>query len=266
MPEDERRRKYNKVIIVGVCGLVALFIAVWLWLPERPPPLAALNFNQTKICEKAFEQTLDYKDANVNRLPPIVLQSGCFDSLIRLPQKWDTWFYQPAEDRARWWVAFWIVGEAKPRGPFGGQANPNFDIHKNFFRLQGEGRIVIYTNDVVPPHVTNSTSHPSFTATSYQERFCDEPKEQTPEGDSMILTLTEGCFNGPIVLPHKSPWMNYHIDKSRKEGDWGAVWCNGREHPSNTHPYYEDFDVPDFKDCGKFYLQGKGTVHFTAIK
>jgi hypothetical protein len=97
---------------------------------------------------------------------------------------------------------------------------------------------------------------------NYSQRFCEEPHEQIFDADYFLITLEEGCFSGPIRTPKW--WHQYQVDKSQHEGDWASAWCNGHPKPGPIRPFYEDFNG-EFKDCGVFYLQGKGKIRFTMV-
>ena len=123
-------------------------------------------------------------------------------------------------------------------------------------RAQPPPQPVVQAPPVAPP------SHPDFKPTNYQKRFCDDPQEIAPQGDSLIVDLKEGCFSGPILMD----WIQYNEDKGQKDGDWAAVWCNGHDAPSKVRPYYEDFESADLKGCKKIYVQGRGEMHFTKLR
>jgi hypothetical protein len=76
--------------------------------------------------------------------------------------------------------------------------------------------------------------------------------------------LAEGCFAGPYQIPAR--WRTIRWDKSQTNGDWATLWCEGRTEPSAIHPYYESFTQGDLTGCKKFYLQGKGSIHFIVLE
>ena len=103
---------------------------------------------------------MDFREVEKNHFP-ITLPEGCFGPLVRIPKTWHDWEYQPTGAQNGWWVAFWLTGETRPRGPFGPEHIADFDTHYGFFRMQGHGDILLYSNDVVP--TSNSTATPTTT-------------------------------------------------------------------------------------------------------
>jgi hypothetical protein len=264
----------DKAVQMWVFGLIAVGAIVWairsssapVSSPASSPPSSpVMRFNEYKICDEASSRNFDHSnEENVDHFD-ITLTEGCFDAFFRPPKSWHNWFWQPIGDTNGWWLAFWWSGRPRPDGPFGPNAKPDLGVPPtNFYRLQGHGKVRIYTNDVVAsPDTQAPDGSPKEIPVGYQKRFCDEPNPTTPEGTSLKITLAPGCFAGPWYFKQ---WHAYNVDKSRNEGDWAVAWCEGVEHPSKIRPYYEDFKHEDLDKCTTIYFQGQGTLHFTKLK
>jgi hypothetical protein len=246
----------RKHALVIICFFLALCFVILGFILLRTGD-KRIVYNATAICPDAFEQKFDFSDYKGNSFS-VPLKQGCFGGVVNMPKAWHSWHTQPTGDQKGFWSAIWIVGQRQGVGPM--NANDNRDFQYTKARFQGHGIILFYTNDV--PATSSDTPKSSPTPASYQERFCDDNTETKIESDSLVITLKEGCFAGAFVITGQF----YNVDKTQNEGDWAAMWCNGREHPSKVHPAYEDFGDTDFRNCSKFYLQGKGTVHITRLK
>jgi len=86
--------------------------------------------------------------------------------------------------------------------------------------------------------------------------------DKTTDGSTPVIkfTMKEGCYAGEYKLPTVN-WSGSEEFKSRKEGDWASVWCEGRQNPSRIYWWYEDFSS-EFQGCRVFSLQGKGWIAF----
>lgn len=108
---------------------------------------------------------------------------------------------------------------------------------------------------------------------SYRQEFCDHPEGISYEHvntDHLEITLKGGCFNGPYKMP--ANWQTFWEQHSKNQGDWFAIWCNGKNAPSRIIPSTEDFSNEQFKYCfgpqdttTTFYAQGHGTITFRAL-
>jgi hypothetical protein len=67
-----------------------------------------------------------------------------------MPSAWHNWDYQPAGNQAGWWLAVWWTGWPQGRGPYGPNDKQEFNPGTWWFRVQGHGDILFYSNDVVP--------------------------------------------------------------------------------------------------------------------
>ena len=125
-----------------------------------------------------------------------------------------------------------------------------------------------------PPPPTALTppppAKPPFMPTSYKKRFCETNSENNKpidlsEDDTLGFDVTlenVDCFVGPIKA--SKYWRRSHTDISPGSDNWAAVWCEGQAEPGRPHPFFEPFTDDDFPTpCQTFYLEGKGTVHFT---
>ena len=102
---------------------------------------------------------------------------------------------------------------------------------------------------------------PPFTPPDYKKAFCEDNHDTRFESDEVTVPLSPGCFKGKYIFPKH--WDNYAVSKSQHDGDWAAVWCEGKDHPQDPRPAWQDFDPHYFDRCGAFWIQGKGTAHFT---
>lgn len=122
-----------------------------------PAPPPRINYNTRRICDDAFEKTYDHQKDSIDRIS-LTLRENCFGPLIRIPSTWHEFFFQPEGNADGWWLSFWVTG-SQPRGPFGPNDNPNFDILGNFFRLEGHGRVLLYANVVTRKTERGETSN-----------------------------------------------------------------------------------------------------------
>lgn len=115
---------------------------------------------------------------------------------------------------------------------------------------------------IVKPAAPAPAKQADFKPPDYAQRFCGDPAQDI-RADSFKVSLKIGCFSGWYQL---HDWRSYQVDKSMATGDWAAMWCSGRDKPSKVYSFYEDFADGDFQNCGKFALQGRGSVLFTKLK
>lgn len=252
----------NKGMFWILGGILVIILAATMasYQSARQPPVQnSINYNSTRICPDAFNEDLDYSKKHV-RYFDVTLREGCFGAFVHIPHDWQMWESQPVGDASGFWYAVWIANEIRARGPFG--ANDHTNLSYTITRLQGHGTVRFYTNSAVP--TDRETSDPAATSAAYpgyQKRFCEE-RHPVVMGDSGLkVELHEGCFSGPVTTP--GLWEE---DKSQNEGDWAAMWCEGRTQPSAIHPYTEDFAHDEVQRCGKIYLQGKGSILFTKLR
>jgi len=142
------------LVVIGIFCLLSLFLDFvrFALRPYRPPPpRQAGAYNSFRICAPESKALEDHRNDATRNTLSLPLEEGCFGPLIGIPNAWHNFVFQPDGDQdSSWWFAIWIVGESRARGPFGPNTSPNIDIHRQFFRLQGHGRILLYSNDVVP--------------------------------------------------------------------------------------------------------------------
>lgn len=192
---------------LGIVAAVALFVAGgWALIVHETGihqlPASRVYFNASAICPDNFQKTLDYRD-QIIASTSITLTTGCFGPAVQLPRAWHNWFYQPQHNDANWWVAFWVIGEANPRGPFGPNETADFNSGRGF-RMQGHGEILIYSNDVAPgagasessPDVTRIT-HLSFQ--NADPHLCNKPDDAYFEnyGPAEPRPAGSGEFHNP---------------------------------------------------------------------
>jgi hypothetical protein len=263
-----------------VLSLVAIFVA-YLTSIEQNDRRRKLHssYNPSNICASAFDQNLDFSNLQENRLT-IELTEGCFGGWVHLPRSWNFWHTQPAVYTQGFWYAFWFANDPHSIGPFSPNDTRtlNVNVH-DLFRLQGHGTIMFYNNtpgeahetpaNIIvkpPPDEPKADTNAPLTAV-YAKRFCtDHPADDHshPDADDFMIDLAEGCFAGPYRIP--AWWKSIQWEKSKANDDWAAVWCEGSSEPSAIHPYYESFAEGDLPPrCRTFYLQGKGSIHFTVL-
>ena len=139
---------------VGAFFLFNGTIMTIMRLALRPAATNYGAYNMRKICDDAFQTSLDYRDQEIANFT-LTLSDGCFGPAVRLPKVWRSWWYQPTGKQDNWWIAFWVIGQQNPRGPFGPNDKPDFNSGPGF-RLQGHGQVLLYSNDVLPAGATTA--------------------------------------------------------------------------------------------------------------
>jgi len=110
------------------------------------------KYSSTAICEDAWKNELR-PAPNVDHFD-ITLHDGCFSGNIYLPRRFYDhigsagFHWQPLDAGPNWWIAIWFQGGWPAFGPFGINQMPDYSSYKpGVFRLQGHGRVRIYTNN-----------------------------------------------------------------------------------------------------------------------
>jgi hypothetical protein len=144
-------------LVMGTLLLIAILLILW----RTPITILPADFGKIQksldkpaqqapkismpICSDADSQNFDFSNLKGRRFV-VPIQSTCFGGVVRIPRAWHNSYIQPSGDQTGFWYSIWVVGEARPRGPFG--LNPRADIIYNQARFEGHGTLLFYTNDV----------------------------------------------------------------------------------------------------------------------
>jgi hypothetical protein len=185
----------------ALCALLAL-------LPNRHPQPAA-TYNPTRICDSAFEKRTDYLASTENHIT-VALDEGCFGPLIRLPAAWHGTFIHPKGRQENWWLAYWVISDPRPNGPFGPNEIAGVNARGLYFRVQGHGEVVFYSNDVVPGKQEDATGSTEFHAETKQlsdvnrrntdSHICDKPADAYYAHLGLLFFYQQGQGDPPEFL------------------------------------------------------------------
>jgi hypothetical protein len=207
---------------------------------QSPAPRTVLPYDADVICPDAFKTQENHEHEQINNFT-VHMTEGCFGHLIHMPSAWHRWNTQPVGDHKGWWVAYWWSGWPRGQGPFGPNDQTELSIPSWWFRVQGHGDILFYSNDVVP-----EASTPSQPAGSPLPKMRDLEVRKT---DPHICDKPDDAY-----FPRA--WASG--DRSRF---YDPKFLFNREHPTNSVDWAGDFrgTVPV---C--FIIEVTGLVdHFT---
>ena len=149
----EQKRQHRIVLLkrfLFTFGVWLLSVAAITWFFKNKEKLASAfqpapgpNY-VGRICPDAWQNDKDYSDSDAVKFD-VVLKEGCWSGWFTPPTWWPEWHWQ--QDTAGDWVAIWYSG-GNPKGPFfWNQTTIHIDYPPSrTFRLQGKGKLLIYTN------------------------------------------------------------------------------------------------------------------------
>lgn len=149
--ERERERMRYRLLVVG--GLVT-FAALTAWTVRTIVRENFRSYAKYRSCEEVKDrEPLDFSQEKEMVQFEVKAQEGCWGGWITPPQVWTTFFVQTKE-RDGWW-ALW--GEhLEPIGPFRSAERPPLNYSMGApFRLQGTGRILVFT-DMKKTHIQDN--------------------------------------------------------------------------------------------------------------
>lgn len=179
----------NLLVLIAFCAKHRTYSSSTL--PQQ------INYDAGKICEDAFKTQENHEHEQINNFT-VHMTEGCFGHLIHMPSAWHQWWWQPTGDQKGWWASFWWSGWNQGRGPFGPNDKTELNVPSWWFRVQGHGDILFYSNDVVP-----------------------KPESASPTPDANGIYQVGGLVSQPIPINKVEP----EYTPEARAANWkGLVW------------------------------------------
>jgi hypothetical protein len=141
-------------------GVMGFLFLVWIvglnirWSSSPARQIAPVAYNARRICDEALEHDIDYSKSEETHFE-VTLHEYCWSGIVSVPSWWmrnmDGFNVQSSGDQKGFWVAYWFTAFNHPTNIYGPNHAAFFQNQGSSFRLQGHGKLNIFTHHAPMP-------------------------------------------------------------------------------------------------------------------